>query len=384
MKNKYLLALSAGHAVTDMNPGALMAMLPFIIAATGLNYAQAAGLTFAVSLASTLTQPVFGFMADRLTKTWLLPIGVLVAGCSLPIIGFIPNHYWLMFAAAIVCGIGVAAYHPEGARMANRLAGKKKAGSMSIFTVGGTIGIALGPIMVTSVMHYMGLRGSVVLAVPAVIMCVMLFFITPRMRGRAEAMEKEEETPKGERKNEWLKFFWLSIAISSRSIISHSLNTFLPLYWVDVLHQSKAAGSMLISFITFIGAIVTLIGGHLADLLGINKIIKTGWILLLPSVFFLTFVTKPLPALLILVPVAVGTYLLHSPFIVLGQKYLPKNMGFASGITLGIGVSIGGMVTPLLGSYADIHGLASTLRLLSILPLLGIIVAFTAKPPAQP
>ena len=381
MKNKYLLAISTGHAFTDMNNGALPAMLPFLIAAGGLKYTQAAGLTFAVSISSTLTQPLFGFMADKLSKTWFLPIGVLLAGCGLSAIGFFPDNYWIMFAACVICGIGIAAFHPDGARLANKLAGKKKGRGMSIFTVGGTIGIGAGPLVVTPALVYLGLKGSAVMAVPAIIMCIVFFFLIPKIQSFSEANERILERPKVELKNEWLKFLWISLAISCRSIFNQGLNTFLPLYWVDVLNQNKAAGGMLISLMTFTGAVVTVIGGWLADRYGMNNIIKAGWIILIPSTFFLTFLTNPILVLLILIPVSIGNFLVNTPLIVLGQQYLPKNVGFASGITLGLGVSIGGVAAPILGSYADLHGLAATIKLLTIMPILGILVAFTCKPP---
>ena len=383
MKMKFLLILSLGHFFVDLNQGALPAMLPFLIAAGGLTYAQAGGLSFAAALTSSLIQPIFGFLADRLSKIWLLPLGILLAGCGLSLIGFFPNHYWLMFTAAMISGIGVAAYHPEGARMANRLSGAKKAGSMSIFTVGGTLGIGTGPLMVTPALVYLGLRGSLVLAIPAIIMCIVLFFLSSGMSSFAEATEKEEKKNKGDLKNEWLKFLWISLAITCRSIIAHGMNIFVPLYWVYVLDQSKATGGLILSFMIFTGAITTVIGGQLADRFGINRIMKIGWIILIPSIFFLTTIANPLFTLLMLVPISVGNYLVTIPLIVLGQKCLPKNVGFASGITLGLAVSIGGVFAPILGSYADVNGLTATLRLLVILPLIGTLIAFTTKEPAN-
>jgi len=372
-----------GHFFVDLNQGALPAMLPFLVAAGGLTYAQAGGLSFATALTSSLTQPIFGFLADKLSKIWLLPLGVLLAGCGLSLIGFFPNHYWLMFAAAMFSGIGIAAYHPEGARMANRLSGAKKAGSMSIFTVGGTLGIGTGPLLVTPALVYMGLRGSFVLAIPAIFMCILLFFLSSGMSNFAETKVKEENKEKGELKNEWLKFLWVGIGITCRSIVAHGLNIFVPLYWVHVLNQSIATGGLILSFMIFTGAITTVIGGQLADRFGISKIMKIGWIILIPSTFFLTMIASPLFTILILVPISVGNYLVTIPLIVLGQKCLPKNVGFASGITLGLAVSIGGVFAPILGSYADIHGLAATLRLLIILPVIGAVIAFTTKEPGK-
>jgi len=358
-------------------------MLPFLIAAGGLTYAQAAGLSFATALTSSLTQPIFGFMADKISKTWLLPLGVLLAGCGLSLIGLFPGHYWFMFVAAMISGLGIAAYHPEGARMANRLSGEKKAGNMSIFTAGGTFGIGTGPLIVTPALIFFGLRGSFVLAIPAIFMCTMLFFLSSGMRNYADTKEKEERKEKRELKNEWLKFLWVSIGITCRSIIAHGLNIFIPLYWVYVLDQSKATGALILSFMIFTGAIVSVIGGQLADRFGINKIMQIGWVLLIPSMFFLTSIASPLFTVLMLVPVSIGNYLVTIPLIVLGQKYLPKNVGFASGITLGLAVSIGGVFAPVLGSYADINGLAATLKLLTIFTLVRTVIAFTTKAPAN-
>ena len=382
-KNKYLLTLSAGHLFTDVSQGALPAMLPFFIAAGGMNYTQAAGLKFAISLSASATQPIFGIMADKVSMTWLLPLGVFLSGCALSLIGFFPNHYWLMFLVAVISGIGVAAYHPEGARMANRLAGKKKGSSMSIFSVGGTIGFAFGPLLSTTSILYFGLRGSLVLAFLPIIMCIIIFYSNPRMQSFAEAAEKAEKKPGNEQKNEWGKFSWLGIAIASRSIISHSLNTFLPLYWLNVLNQSMAASGMIVSYTFIFGIMANLLSGHLSDRFGTKKIISLGFILLIPSVFFLTHIREPFLAMLILMPISIGQFMVNAPLIVLGQQYLPKNIGFASGVTLGLGVSIGGLAAPFIVGYADLHGLVSALRLLSILPIIGLVIAFTSRPPGQ-
>ena len=46
-------------------------------------------------------------------------------------------------------GIGVAAFHPEGARFANQVSGDRRGQGMSFFSLGGNAGFALGPILVT-------------------------------------------------------------------------------------------------------------------------------------------------------------------------------------------------------------------------------------------
>jgi FSR family fosmidomycin resistance protein-like MFS transporter len=268
--------------------------------------------------------------------------------------------------------------------MANQLAGKKKGGGMSVFSVGGNIGFAFGPALVTPAMLYLGLSGSAVLAIPAITMFIILTLQSAKMNTEARAAQVQEKTASPAApalRNEWGKFLWLTIAITGRSIIFHNLNTFLPLYWVNVLGQSKAAGGTVLTILFVAGAVSTLIGGHLADRFGTNRIVSIGWVLLIPLLFFFTKITSPALATLFLILIAYGLFTVTTPMIILGQRYLPGRLGFASGVTLGLGVSIGGMVAPLVGKYADANGLVAALQLLIFLPVVGAFVTLTLRRP---
>jgi FSR family fosmidomycin resistance protein-like MFS transporter len=383
MKKKFLWILSAGHAFTDMNQGALPAILPFLIVAGGLSYADAAGLTFAIALSSSVIQPLFGIWSDKMSKPWLMPAGILLAGGGLSLIGLVHEYYTLMFTVALFSGIGIAAFHPEAARMANHMAGHKKGGGMSIFSVGGNIGFAFGPALMTWAMLHFGLAGSAILAVPAVTMCVILAMQSRKMQEHIQVTRKENPAPREAARNEWGKFFWLTIAVIARSIVFHSLNTFLPLYWRNVLRQGEAAGGTALTIMFVAGAVSTLIGGRLADRFGANRVVSAGWILLIPFLFLFPKIENPLLAALFLVPIAFGVFTITTPMIVLGQKYLPGRIGFASGVTLGLGVSIGGMVAPFVGKYADIHGLAAAMGLIAWIPAAGAFVSLTLRRPKE-
>ena len=382
MKKKFLWLLSAGHLVTDMPQGGLPAILPFLIAAGGLTYADAAGLTFAIALSSSVIQPLFGIWADKKLIGWLIPAGVLAAGGCLALLGPLHGNYWLMFVAAIFSGLGVAAYHPEAARLANKLAGKKKGGGMSIFSVGGNVGFAAGPAIATPAMLIFGLSGSLIMAIPAIAMFIMFMVFSGQMREQVSVVQKEESlTSAPVMKNEWAMFVLLTVAVVSRSIIFHNLNTFLPLYWINVLGQSKATGGALLTMMFVTGAITTLIAGQLIDRYGVNKVLRIGWLILVPLLFFLTRITNPVFVLILVIFIAIGVFTVTTPMIVLGQKYLPGRLGLASGVTLGLGVSIGGMLSPLLGRYADANGLVAALQLLIIVPVIGSIVSLALRRP---
>lgn len=382
MNKRFLWTLSAGHTFTDLNQGALPAMLPFLITTGNLSYASAAGLTFAMALSSSIIQPIFGIWADKISKLWLMPAGMLVAGVSLSTIGFLTN-YWLMFIAAIISGIGIAAFHPEAAKLANRAAGEKKGTGISIFSVGGNLGFALGPAITTPAMLLFGLSGSFVLAIPAIIMFFILIIQMREVQPQSKSVQNKSAKIEVDKKDEWGKFSWLTLAIISRSVIFYSLNTFLPLYWFSVLHQSQAASGTALTIMFAAGAISTLIGGTMADRFGANNVVRIGFILLIPSLYFLTMVDDVAIATLLLIPTAFALFSISGPLVLLGQKYLPNKIGFASGVTLGLAVSVGGLVAPFLGQYADEYGLFAAMGLLALIPVFGSFVVLTLKKPSE-
>ena len=157
MKHRQIGILSIGHLVTDINQGALPALLPFFIAAHDLSYAAAAGIVFAANMTSSIVQPLFGLSADRFSKPWLLSAGLMLAGMGLALSGLVKDYHWIMFLA-IISGIGIAAYHPEAARLVAFAAGARKGTAMSLFGVGGTIGFAIGPIIATAALLQWGLK----------------------------------------------------------------------------------------------------------------------------------------------------------------------------------------------------------------------------------
>lgn len=382
MKQRYLSLLSAGHFFTDVNQGALPAILPFLITEYHLSYAAAASLVFASTCASSIVQPLFGYLADRSPRPWLMPTGVFLAGLGLACTGFIES-YWLLFLAVSVSGIGIAAFHPDAARLANRVSGEKKGTGVSIFAVGGNAGFAAGPVLTTAALLLWGLKGTLVLIVPVTSMAVLLLI---------QAKNLQQFQPTGPKKpagtestapavDEWGAFARLSMVIFSRSMIFYGLTTFVPLYWISAFGQSKATAGTALTLLLFTGAVGTLIGGRLADRYGFRRVIRLGFTALVPIMAVFVAVHDVTLATLLLIPVGLGLYIPFSPVIVLGQKYLPNRMGLASGVTLGLAVSIGGVTTPLLGWLADSYGLPLALTIIACVPVLASLAAFTLPLP---
>lgn len=378
MNKRPVYLLSIGHMVTDLNQGALPAMLPFLIASHGLTYTAAAGIVFAANITSTIIQPIFGYAADRYSKAWLLPLSLLLAGFGVSLIGMVENYYLILLLAGI-SGVGIAAYHPEAARRVNVSGGGKKAEAMSIFGIGGTLGFAAGPLYITTALFWFDLPGSVCLLVPVSIVALLIAKHLPMMQStkmKSPKREQEDEV------DEWKPFALLSLCVTARSVLFFGLLTFIPLYWVNVLGKSMASGGIALSVMTIAGVLGNLIGGRWADRIGNTRIILGGFSLLVPLIPLLLWVENPAVAMLVLIPVGFALMATYAPAVVLGQQYLPNHVGFASGVTLGIAVAAGGIAAPLLGRVADIYGITTVFTGIALLPVVNIVIAYFLPEPS--
>ena len=363
-----------GHLMTDLNQGILPALLPFFIAERGLSYAAAGGRVLAANVASSVVQPVFGYLADRRRSPWLIPAGVAAAGLGMALSGIAPT-YPLIAAAVAFSGLGIAAFHPEASRAANYVSGDRRATGMSIFSTGGNLGVATGPLLVTPLVLAFGLRASLVMVVPMLAVAAFLLTQTPRLGALRHApgiRGTGEPSP-----DRWRPFARLGIVVVSRSVIYTGLSAFVPLFYAKVLGRSRADGATALALLLGTGVLATIVGGRLADRHGRRVVVLGALGLLAPLLLVLSRAHDARLATALLVPIGFALYLPFSVLVVMGQEYLPNRVGTASGLTLGLGVTAGGIAAPLLGRLADHYGVAAPLLLVSALPLLALAATLT-------
>ena len=376
-----LALLFLGHLVTDINQGALPALLPFLISEYHLSYTAAGFIVFACNIASTVVQPVFGHLADRISTPWLMPAGIFLAGAGLAVTGIAPGYAWVL-AAVMVSGIGVAAFHPQGARLVIQVSGEKQATAMSLFGVGGTLGFALGPLIITAAVLHWGLKGTTALAVPASLAALLLaWYLSTRIMGGGRARIGRTSESARTSRDAWGPFARLTAIVVTRAIMFYGLNMFVPLYWIHALHRSQASGAMALTVFALTSVVGGLLGGPLADRFGHTRIILAGFCALIPVAPLLVEAQSEPAALAMLAPIGLALSTTYSPLLILGQKYLPNHIGFSSGVTLGVAVTIGGVTTPLLGQVADHYGLWATLAVLGLVPILSAGLALTLPRP---
>ncbi|WP_252243834.1 MFS transporter [Clostridium sp. ZBS14] len=377
MNKKFIRLFAAGHLVTDIYQGALPAMLPFLISEKKLSYAAAAFLIFAANASSSIIQPLFGIYADKISLPWALGTGVLLGGIGIGVSG-VTSSYNMIFALVALSGVGIALYHPEGARLTNKFSSENKTTAVSQFAAGGNIGFAVGPIITTVILSILGLKGTIVLCIPAIIMGLILLYEARYFSENENELVNERDCirNKGEVKaDQWGAFGRLTLTLLCRSTVFFGLNTFLALYFVHVLNQSEVHGSIALSTLIVVGAVGTLFSGKLADKVGNKKVIILGYSCLVPLLICFLSIKNPIIVTIILIPLGFFLYMPYSPMIALGQKYLPNHVGLASGVTMGLGVTMGGVVSPILGWISDNYGIHTALCTLMVMPIFAVILA---------
>jgi MFS transporter, FSR family, fosmidomycin resistance protein len=365
--------LSAGHLFTDIGQGSIPALLPFLIVRDHLSYAGASALILAATISSSVIQPLFGHLSDRRSLPWLMPLGPILGGIGVGLAGLAPS-YALTFAAVVVSGIGVAAFHPEGSRFANYVSGARRSSGMSLFSVGGNIGFALGPALVTPLVLVFGLSGTLLIIIPTSLMGLMLAREMPRLKRFRVDLNRSGAHHAGA--DAWRPFVRLALVIALRSFVYFGFVTFIPLYFIHDLHTSRGTAGAALTVMLVGGAVGTLVGGRLADRFG-RRSVLIGSMLVLPVLIVGFLVSPPALAMAFAALAGAATIATFAVTIVMGQEFLPGRIGVASGVTIGLSIGLGGVGAPLLGVLADAHGLRSVFELMAVFPAAALLLSLT-------
>lgn len=372
-----MVTLSSGHLAVDFASGAVPALLPFLATEFDLSYTATAAMMLAALVSSSLVQPAFGLWSDRRGATWLLPAGVAVSAAGVGAAAVAPA-YGLVLLAVFLAGLGVAAYHPEGAKFAAFASGKHRASGMSYFNIGGNTGYALGPIVVTPLVVWLGLRGGTIAMLPVLAMAFVLLRALPDLR---RIVPEATEHRHGTGEDDVRAMTLLSVVIGLRSVAWFGLLTFVPL-WVVANGGTEGEGGRTLSLMLVSGAVGTLVLGPVADRVGLRRtlLVTQAAIPFLIVAFVAVGGVAGTVALMLVGPCVVGTF---GVTMVLSQLYLPRHVGVASGLSVGLAMGLGGVAAVVLGAVADAVDLQTALYVGAVAPALGCIACVMLPRPAS-
>ena len=375
LDRRAMATLSGGHLAVDFASGSVPALLPFLTLKFDLSYTATAALMLALLVSSSLVQPLFGLWSDRRGALWLLPGGVALAGVGTGLAAAAPR-YGIVVALVFLAGIGVAAYHPEGTKFAAYASGQKRASGMSYFNIGGNTGYALGPIVVTPLVLWLGLKGGLLAMIPVLVVAVVLLRVLPALRAIVPASAARRAALG---KDDPRAMSLLAAVIVFRSVAWFGLLTFVPL-WVVANGGTEGEGGRELSLMLVAGAIGTLVLGWVADRIGLRRtrLVTQAALPFLIVLFVAVGGVLGTLALMLVGLCVVGTF---GVTIVLSQLYLPRHVGMASGLSVGLAMGLGGIAAVLLGAVADAIDLETALYVAAAAPALGCVVCLFLPPP---
>jgi MFS transporter, FSR family, fosmidomycin resistance protein len=372
--------LTSGHLATDLAQGSIPALLPFLRSELDLSYSRTAAIMLAATIASSFLQPVFGHFFDRRRGEWMLVAGPAVAGLGVGALAFAHT-----FEAAILCvlvaSLGVAAFHPEASKFASWLSGERRSTAMSVFSVGGNLGVAAGPLIAGVIATQFGLGGVWLLAIPGLAIALAQLISLPALNGATAHARVETALAAG--RDRWGATALLLVALAVRGYVHFGLLTFIPLFETDVRHRSDGYGSRVLALMLFSGAIGTLVAGPLADRFGRRRVLTLTFLAGCPGVAL--YLANP--GVLGLFGIAFAGAGIISTFgvtIVVSQEYLPSRLSTAAGLSIGLSIGLGGVASFAIGRLADSIGLTEALWTVPPAALLGSALCALLPAPDPP
>lgn len=369
------LLIATGHLVLELSNNFLPVAYPLLIEKLGLSYSQVGTIAFVAILASTLLQPLFGYLSDRFDSRKLLIFSLLWIGTIMSLVGVVESYVLLLLIVA-AGGLASAAFHPAAAALASAVAGRRRGASMSIFSVGGNLGAALSPLLVGTAMLTLGLPGTLVL-VPVMWTVSFILFRRfsklPANNHLISRSEKDSTAENGVQIGPPLALILVVLIASARSWFQASLNTYLP-EWLQTEGWSAEHASILLSVLLASVAVGSLTGGTLSDRVGRLTIVLASFLVAMPALWLILHSSGAVQVLSIsLVGITIGAT--FPVTILMAQESWPRAVGLASSLAIGFGWLPGGIGAWLVGWLADQYSLSTALSTLVAVPLVGLLAA---------
>jgi len=379
MQTRRVVLLSLGHFANDTYHGFLAPLLPMLKAEIGFSLTLAALLTSIQAIFNSLSQPLFGHLADKMRNPAMAALGPLITALFLGTIG-LWNSYAGLALILILAGLGTAAFHPQAAVLAARASGRSSATGMSIFVTGGSAGHALGPLIILPIVTGLGLEYSPITIIYGALVSVVLLRSLPRLE-RAPVHHVEPDLLSGLPKGRHRSLLVLWAVVTLRAFLIVALITFIPIF----LHQRNTSLFLSGSAITVFeisGAAGAFCGGYLSDRFGRKLLILISFSASLP--FLWLFLS--LSGVLAFVSLALGGLILYSTIpvvIVMAQELFPNRANTVSSLMMGVAWGVGGLLVTPFGALADHVGVGPALNALLVVCPVAVFASLLLTEPRK-
>lgn len=379
-----LIAVIGGHFLVDLYSPVLPIILPALITDMGLSFFLAGALVTAYNVTSSIIQPFAGLYGDRTGWKAGIPICVLLSclGISLAVLS---HNYFIILVLISIAALGNALFHPAAMERVYQLSPAYKLGAYnSIFTTSGSISFALGPLIAGILITFFGLSSIALMAIPGLIGTVWIYRTEKKYTGIRDLLVTRKKKPESVNKKKywWVPACLVVILCSLRAWTYIGIITYLPALLILGEHgMDTITTSLIVTIMLFTGVGGQMSGGYLSDRYGRKKMLILGFSSAVPF-FCLIFMTTGWLMYLGIFMYAFFASFCYVTSVTMVQELLPGSVGFASGLTLGLCLGIGGIGAAIIGWAADVFGSLPQAMFLLIIPtiLCPVLALFIRYP----
>ncbi|MCL4417873.1 MAG: MFS transporter [Actinobacteria bacterium] len=382
LKNNSRLQISlamSGHAITDFYASFIIGLIPILAIKFNLSLFLVGLLTSVTGISNSLTQPAFGYLADKYNPKYFLIAGPLFSAILISFMPVMPNYY-LVVIILFLGNLSISAMHPPTAAMGGQFGGRMKGLSNSLISFFGTVGYALGSLFIIFIIEKLGISFAPITMIPGIVMAIILFRyvdIPFKPTGTKSSYIFFTKLKKAN-KYKILQLFFIFTASFARDITWILMITFMPLYFTNSGIKLLNVGYILILY-NIIGGFGGIIAGYFSERVKSKSyLIQGGLLLSLPFIFFMFKTTGIIPVIFFII---IGFFTIATlPLCIrISQDIFPGSMSLASSMVMGFSVGIGSIVMIFLGRVADKIGIVNTVYYSSI-SIVAIIILLSFYP----
>lgn len=364
-------AVALTHFLVDVLNSSRSLLVAILAVIIGLSNVQVAIVLLLYNVGNALSQPLFGWLADKIGPRWLIIGGISWMIFFFSLAAIAPP--WPALSALTIAGLGSGAFHPTGTMVASQASDNNRTQATSVFFMAGQLGLFVGPVLAGLLLERFGRTGYLLLPALALIGLGSAWkWITAKQSKEITAggssggfSRRMIDSP-----NFLRHAIFLGIIILCTSTISLSAITFAPKLFTELGYNATYVG--LLAGIFMLGSAVGgVAGGILADRWnGRIVILLAASASIIPTYMYVDAEDFDRVVLLLTAGFFVG--MPHSVLVLMVQKLLPGKRATASGLALGFMFFSGSIGVLLVGYVADQIGLATALQLTAVLAIVTI------------
>ena len=370
---KVILTLTLLHFTGDFYSSFTLPLFPLFVEKMGLSLAQV-GLIAGISrLMAFIVQPFAGYLADRYQTRSFIFYGLLLLVIFIPLSG-ISIGFWTLLLATAIGSLGSSMFHPSATGMVPLYSGNNAGFAMSVFNTGGTFAFGIGPLFITWYAAQYGLEALPFTMIFGFVVAAYIYMAVPSPPGEGLRNLGFIGSIRESLGAAWKIILMIWTVMFLRAVVGQSFLTFMPVLYVQKGFSVVSAG-VILSLFTVAGTLSGLVAGHVSDQLGFKPVFLFTHAIMTPVLLLFmqldgrwVYLGTILAGAAVLATLPLG--------VVMAQKIAHKGRSMVASLMMGFAYGLGGLVTPLVGKFADIYSIQPVLIVLSFLPLVTIPIIY--------